>query len=402
VGGTATAVVSYAYSPKGKIVEHGPRKFGYDARGRLTMSAIGDGAASGITKYAHNTLGQRVVKTEPLFPPAEPQEQSWWDKILGFLGMVGAPIGAVRALGMGLVYDEQGTLLAEIGMGGPASTGSTEYIWLPTPSGQMPVAAVINGSVYAAHAEHLNTPRRLTDGNGAVVWQWKFDAFGEEQPTIAGNGFVPAAAQPGNLTFNLRYPGQYADAESGLNYNYFRSYDAGGGRYTQPDPIGLDGGWNRFAYVEGNPLARVDPTGHGTCYYSVSSGQMTCRSDQPGSSHTFSGDFASGNNSIPGCKNNSACESIPNAGPIPTGVWRWDANGNTAKPGGRVLDPIAVDTTRSLFRTHSCANPFGPSVKAPFCSEGCVTGTPSTISDLNRFLDGEAAVGIPNILIVIP
>jgi hypothetical protein len=32
-------------------------------------------------------------------------------------------------------------------------------------------------------------------------------------------------------------------------------------RYTQGDPIGLDGGWNRFSYVEANPINLVDPSG---------------------------------------------------------------------------------------------------------------------------------------------
>ena len=64
-----------------------------------------------------------------------------------------------------------------------------------------------------------------------------------------------------DVTFNLRYPGQYADKESGLSYNYFRSYDSRTGRYTQADPIDLAGGWNRFAYAEQNPLSFSDPLG---------------------------------------------------------------------------------------------------------------------------------------------
>lgn len=62
-------------------------------------------------------------------------------------------------------------------------------------------------------------------------------------------------------TFNLRYPGMYYDSESGLSYNYFRSYNPTTGRYSQPDPIGLEGGWNRFGYVGGNPLTHIDPLG---------------------------------------------------------------------------------------------------------------------------------------------
>ena len=64
-----------------------------------------------------------------------------------------------------------------------------------------------------------------------------------------------------SASFNLRYPGQYYDKESGLSYNYFRSYDAKTGRYTQSDPIGLDGGWNKFGYAELNPLMYTDPLG---------------------------------------------------------------------------------------------------------------------------------------------
>ncbi len=112
------------------------------------------------------------------------------------------------------------------------------------------------------------TKHYVIQSDGQVAWQWAYSAFGEEKPTTAktrfantdlnqsfGTSNVPA------VTFNLRYPGQYYDQESNLHYNYHRSYSATVGRYTQADPIGLDGGWNRFGYAEQNPIRNVDPSG---------------------------------------------------------------------------------------------------------------------------------------------
>jgi RHS repeat-associated protein len=130
------------------------------------------------------------------------------------------------------------------------------------------VAAIVNGNKYAVHADHLNTPRRLTNQYGEAAWQWKFSAFGDENPTRAAKRFVDPEKTPGmgsgtvaDVTYNLRYPGQTADQESGLYYNYFRWYNSSIGRYGQTDPIGLQGGWNRFLYVDGDALTGFDPLG---------------------------------------------------------------------------------------------------------------------------------------------
>jgi len=102
---------------------------------------------------------------------------------------------------------------------------------------------------------HLDTPRTITDTSGNVVWQYdNTDPFGNNVPNENPSNL-------GQFNFNLRFPGQYFDRETGLNYNRFRDYDASTGRYIESDPIGLDGGLNTYAYVAGNPLISSDPTG---------------------------------------------------------------------------------------------------------------------------------------------
>jgi len=60
-----------------------------------------------------------------------------------------------------------------------------------------------------------------------------------------------------SVSNNFRFTGQYFDVETGLNYNYFRTYDPQLGRYTQADPIGLAGGMNRFGYVGASPASFI-------------------------------------------------------------------------------------------------------------------------------------------------
>lgn len=151
------------------------------------------------------------------------------------------------------VYDQQGQLLGEYNSSG---TALREYVWL----GNIPIAVFTpNGTaaplVYYIHTDHLNTPRVVVNTSGQQRWNWLAEPFGTTAPNTNPQSL-------GAFTFNLRFPGQYADSESGLFYNYFRDYDAASGRYTQSDPIGLAGGsWSPYTYVNGDPARRSDATG---------------------------------------------------------------------------------------------------------------------------------------------
>ncbi|MDQ0568338.1 RHS repeat-associated protein [Variovorax paradoxus] len=271
MSGSSSTSVTYGYNANGDLVSDGLRSYTYDAEGRLVASTTGATDVSPTTRYAHNALGQRVFKTEPLYPPGPGDEADpgFMQSLIAFFTRLWSPAtNQAEQLGYAYVYDENGTLISEAGSGGANSAGQVSYIYLPTVTGPMPIAAVINGDIYAVHSDHLNTPRKLSNADGQPVWQWSYSAFGEDKPTIAKNRFAnlettpnPGTTNISEVKFNLRYPGQYADEESGLFYNYFRSYDARTGRYSQPDPIGLDGGWNRFGYVSGNPLTYVDSKG---------------------------------------------------------------------------------------------------------------------------------------------
>ncbi|GKT26111.1 RHS repeat-associated core domain-containing protein [Acidovorax sp. SUPP3334] len=202
--------------------------------------------------YTYNALGQRVFKSDARLSgsnnPAITQQTVYAEDGIGstVLGQYGSRRSSDSAAPAG-------------------EMDSTEVIYLPTATGPMPIAAQINGRLYAIDADHLNTPRRLTNTQGQVAWQWLITGFGEANPTTGATGYTQSgqgsAAYAEPIRFDLRYPGQVWDEETQLAYNLNRYYDQVSGRYIQADPIGLDGGWNRFAYVGGNPLNSTDPLG---------------------------------------------------------------------------------------------------------------------------------------------
>lgn len=102
------------------------------------------------------------------------------------------------------------------------------------------------------HTDHIGTPFAVSNSKGEIVWDVEFLSYGETRQVYKNK-----------ITFNLRLPGQYFDEETGLHYNRHRYYDPELGRYITPDPIGVSGGINLYAYVQ-NPLSEIDFLGlHG-------------------------------------------------------------------------------------------------------------------------------------------
>jgi RHS repeat-associated protein len=112
------------------------------------------------------------------------------------------------------------------------------------------VAQVTQPKVYYFLNDHLGTPLLITDENNKVVWEGRYQPFGQ------------CTVHPfSTIENNFRFWGQVYDSETELHYNYHRYYQPRVGRYLTPDPIGLGGDYNLFSYVGNNPRTYVDPFG---------------------------------------------------------------------------------------------------------------------------------------------
>ena len=111
--------------------------------------------------------------------------------------------------------------------------------------------------LYWYQNDQLGTPIGLTDGFGETLYECQYNGYGQiidETYHEVGNRAIPDN--------QLRFQGQYFDEETGLHYNLNRYYDPFVGRYITQDPIKLIGGFNFYAYVNGNPINWIDPLGY--------------------------------------------------------------------------------------------------------------------------------------------
>ena len=236
--------------------------------------AVFDGADGLVAAYRYNGEGERIAKT--LFTRDSVQDGRK-NSLPTVAGTVEHPAGrtvyslysnqrlAAETDGAGQITAHyiylDGRPIAKVEM--QARTGLLRAVWktLQTATGwgangpddQFDATA----NIYAVHADHRGAPQVVTDERQNVVWQADTDAFGNATVRYPNSALHTVKS----FEMNLRLPGQIYDAETGQHYNYQRSYDPQLGRYTTPDPIGLDGGSNPYAYVSNNPLTNVDSLG---------------------------------------------------------------------------------------------------------------------------------------------
>jgi RHS repeat-associated protein len=229
---------SFGFDSNGNTTSQGARQYTYNQNQRLVQ--VVDGAMTATYTYDGN--GQRVKKV----------------------------VNGVTTI---FHYNERGQLIAESNGSGAITA---VYVYL---NGQ-PLAKIEGTSVYYYHNDALGTPQKMTDASGTVVWSADYKPFGEATITVS------------TITNNLRFPGQYFDAETGLLYNLNRVYNPAVGRYDEADPLLLPFFYqgrthfvrpfytktpsklHEYLYAASNPVNLIDPSGLQT-----SGGTGTCQPD---------------------------------------------------------------------------------------------------------------------------
>jgi type VI secretion system secreted protein VgrG len=194
-------------------------RYRYDGSHQLIAIEHADG---GRTEYEYDALGRRVAKHHTAVGGEVLTTLFMWD----------------------------GDWMTQEVRTGRTAHEDSAVTYVRHPDHEGPLTRLANGQVWHYVTDHLGTPQEMYDQDGEIVWAADFSAYGLTARSLAQEVDNP-----------IRFPGQYHDQESGLHYNRFRYYDPQVGRYINQDPIGLAGGMNSYAYVDGNPGGMLDSTG---------------------------------------------------------------------------------------------------------------------------------------------
>jgi RHS repeat-associated protein len=233
--------VALAYGPGNRLLQKGSTRYEYDSEGRRVKKIENaDSDNPKIWLYEWNALDQLKTVTRP-------GGEVWRYKY----DALGRRVGKIGPNYSRQFLWHEGVVIQEVA--GAQSLAA----WMFDTYSYAPIATVQNASLFSVINDHLGTPREIVDSRGSVAWSMEFKSWGQTLKQTPG----PLAMTPiASVEQNLRFQGQYFDAETGLHYNRNRYYDPEIGAYASDDPIGLMGGLNQYSYTH-NPVNWIDPLG---------------------------------------------------------------------------------------------------------------------------------------------
>lgn len=230
--------VTYGYDPNGNQVSKAAGNQGgnltsqYDGANRLVM-ALGD-------RFANDPQHNFVYNGDGLLVGEKPWIDGW--QRYTYDTTADNPVALMQS-----GDDDTGrTVFSLYGLGLIARyVTQTDVSGVPT--GDPP-------SYLYFHYDGVGSTRAVTDGNGTLQAAYDFDPYGGKINSIVGDNRSPDNA--------VQFAGEPYNEYTGQYYLRARRYDPATGRFTQPDPSGLAGGQNLYAYAANNPVTRADHSGY--------------------------------------------------------------------------------------------------------------------------------------------
>ncbi|MFI0164275.1 DUF6531 domain-containing protein [Streptomyces sp. NPDC017095] len=241
---------SYAHDGHGRLIRRTRRllngqcrtwTYVWNAEDRLTEVVDPDGDR---WRYAYDPLGRRVSKHRVSMDGTETDRTEFsWDDFA--LAERSAPDGRVTTWDYAPGTHRPVAQTDHLPQDASGNTSVLARLAEETDPGHAP-------RLHAVVTDLIGAPMELVSGAGDLVWQ--------HRTTLWGTGFSTPEPDTASVDCPLRFPGQYADHETGLHYNLHRYYDPETARYISPDPLGLAPSSNPHAYVV-NALGWTDPLG---------------------------------------------------------------------------------------------------------------------------------------------
>ena len=210
---TGAASVNYAYDENGNMTSRGGDTMTFDANNRLVD--YDDGTTT--TEFVYDADGNRILR-----------------------------LGTDDTTYIGGIYETNGTV-------------ETAYYTFAGETVAMRTKDTASDKRYWLITDRLGSTINTVDAtNTSNVSTHLYYPFGQERGTTAGSGT------------DRMYTGQVSDAaDTGLLFYNARYYDPALRLFTAADTIIPDPAnpqtFNRYAYVNNNPIRFADPSGHETC-----------------------------------------------------------------------------------------------------------------------------------------
>jgi len=215
---------AYTYSPAipHAVIQAGTRIFSYDANGNMTHE-------NGVEKFVYNPEGKLIQRGGLSYVYDGDGKR-----------MLELNQGSVTSLWIGNYYEK---------LNQQSSNTFNEYIYA---DGVRIAMRKNNHTSYWFHLDHLGGTHLITMANGEFNSRDLYKAWGEQR------------LSQGNTDTRYFYTGQMRE-DTNLYYYGARWYDPSLGRFLQADNYINDfqgtQGWDRYAYVNNNPLIFTDING---------------------------------------------------------------------------------------------------------------------------------------------